>query len=154
MGDFSANAAKISDVCARLARGGADFAVFPECAVSGYPLGDLVGYNRFVEAAQDALASLAETLPIPAIVGCPRLDGGPAGARNSAYLLDGGKVSRICDKMLLPNYGALNDPRNFDPGAFAGSRKSREVGRVTICEDIWTLRRAHRAALRKFPEAA
>ena len=140
VGDFSANAAKISDACARLARGGADFAVFPECAVSGYPLGDLVGYGRFVEAAQAALSALAGTLPIPAIVGCPRLDGGPAGARNSAYLLDGGKVSRICDKMLLPNYGALNDSRNFDPGRDFGVAEicGKSVG-VTICEDIWTL---------------
>ena len=104
VGDFSANAAKISDACSRLARGGADFAVFPECAVSGYLLGDLVGYNRFVEAAQAALASLAETLPIPAIVGCPRLDGGPAG----------------------------NDLRGHLDAPVA----------------------AHRAALRKFPEAA
>ena len=138
-----------------LARGGADFAVFPECAVSGYPLGDLVGYNRFVEAAQAALASLAETLPIPAIVGCPRLDGGPAGARNSAYLLDGGKVSRICDKMLLPNRRAKR-PAQLRPRArFRGRGNLREVGRGDdLRGHLDAPVAAHRAALRKFPEAA
>lgn len=140
VGDFSANAAKISDACARLAALGAEFAVFPECAVSGYPIGDLAGYGKFLEAARAALDSLAETLPIPAIVGCPRPGAGPAGARNSAYLLEGGKAARICDKMLLPNYGALNDSRNFDPGSDFGVVEicGKAVG-VTVCEDIWTL---------------
>lgn len=40
----------------------------------------------------------------------------------------------------MPNYGALNDARIFDPGSDFGLVKIRgkSIG-VTICEDIWTI---------------
>lgn len=140
IGDFAANAEKIVNVCSALAADGAELAVFPECCVAGYPLKDLVFYSKFVEAAQAALDGLKGRLPIPAIVGCPRLDGGSVGVCNSAYLVDGRKIEKICDKHLLPNYGALNDARNFDSGKDFGLVEigGKKVG-VTICEDIWTL---------------
>ena len=140
IGDFSANAKKIEEACRSLAKDGAEFAVFPECCVSGYPLKDLASIKKFIESAQAALQSLSGKLPIPAIVGCPRLEHGSAGVRNSAYLIDGGSIKKICDKHLLPNYGALNDARIFDPGSDFGLVKIRgkSIG-VTICEDIWTI---------------
>lgn len=140
VGDFAANVKKIVATCAELAKEGAELAVFPECAVSGYPVKDLVVYNKFVEAAQNALDSLVGVLPIPTIVGCPRLSAGAVGVCNSAYLIDGAKLRKICDKHLLPNYGALNDARNFDSGKDFGLIElgGKTIG-VTICEDIWTL---------------
>ena len=92
IGDFSANAKKIEETCLSLAKDGAEFAVFPECCVSGYPLKDLASIKKFIESAQAALQSLSGKLPIPAIVGCPRLEHGSAGVRNSAYLIDGGSI--------------------------------------------------------------
>ena len=140
VGDFAANVKKIVDSCAALARDGAELAVFPECSVSGYPVKDLVAYKKFVEAAQQALDSLAGALPIPAIVGCPRVSCESVGVCNSAYLVEGSKIRKICDKHLLPNYGALNDARNFDSGRDFGLIEvgGKKIG-VTICEDIWTL---------------
>ena len=125
IGDFSANAKKIEEACRSLAKDGAEFAIFPECCVSGYPLKDLASIKKFIEGAQVALQSLSGKLPIPAIVGCPRLEHGSAGVRNSAYLIDGGSIKKICDKHLLPNYGALNDARIFDPGSDFGLVKIR-----------------------------
>ena len=49
VGDFEANAKKILTACESFAAQGADFAVFPESAISGYPIKDLVFYEKFVE---------------------------------------------------------------------------------------------------------
>lgn len=40
----------------------------------------------------------------------------------------------------MPNYGALNDARNFDSGKEFSivNFKGKNIG-ITICEDIWTL---------------
>lgn len=140
IGDFDGNIRKIQRACQKLASDGAEFAVFPECAVSGYPLKDLVFYDRFIAEAQEALTSLASALPIPAIVGCPRKCDGAIGYRNCAYWLESGKACAIYDKHLLPNYGALNDARNFDSGDgfCVVDFKGKKIG-LTICEDIWTL---------------
>jgi len=140
IGDFSANAEKILNACKSLAEQGAEFAVFPECSISGYPIKDLVFYDKFVDAAQEKLRELAPMLPIPAIVGCPRRCEGAVGYRNAAYWLEDGIVRKLCDKHLLPNYGALNDARNFDSGEefCVLEFKGKKIG-VTICEDIWTL---------------
>lgn len=140
VGDFEGNAQKILSACETFVRDGADFAVFPESAISGYPIKDLVFYGKFVDQAQRVLADLAAKLPLPALVGCPRRCGGSIGFSNSAYWIENGKIAAVCDKHLLPNYGALNDARNFDSGRdfcivdFGGKR----IG-ITICEDIWTL---------------
>ena len=140
IGDFEGNILKIRQICQKLAGLGAELAVFPECAVSGYPLKDLVFYDKFVDAAQDALHSLASSIPIPAIVGCPRKCEGAVGYRNSAYWLESGTVRAMYDKHLLPNYGALNDARNFDSGDgfCVVDFKGKKIG-LTVCEDIWTL---------------
>ena len=141
VGDFEGNAQKILTACEKFARDGADFAVFPESAVSGYPIKDLVFYGKFVDAAQKTLAELAKKLPLPTLVGCPRAcSDGSVGYRNSAYWLENGKAVAVCDKHLLPNYGALNDARNFDSGKEFSvvEFKGKRLG-ITICEDIWTL---------------
>ncbi len=140
IGDFGNNIEKIRRTCEKLAREGAEFAVFPECSVSGNPLKDLVFYDKFVEAAQDALHSLAASLPIPAVVGCPRRCAGAVGYRNSAYWIESGGIREVYDKHLLPNYGALNDARNFDSGEdfCVVEFKGKKIG-LTICEDIWTI---------------
>lgn len=65
VGDFEANAKKILTACESFAAQGADFAVFPESAISGYPIKDLVFYEKFVETAQKVLTSLASKLPLP-----------------------------------------------------------------------------------------
>lgn len=139
-GDFETNARKILETAAKLAEAGAEFAVFPECAISGYPLKDLTCYKKFVEAAQRKLREVAEKIAIPAVVGCPRLTDGAVGVANSAYWLENKTAKLVADKMLLPNYGAADDPRNFDAGDKLGfvEFKGRRIC-VTVCEDIWTV---------------
>jgi len=139
-GDISANAQKILRACDELSRSGADFAVFPEGAISGLPAKDFTFYKKFVELAQAALAEIASKAPLPLFVSCPRLCAGAAGVRIGAYLVEGGEAKLVCDKILLPNYGALNDPRNFDSGENFGVAElcGKRIA-LTVCEDIWTL---------------
>ena len=141
VGDFQANTQKIFQACEQFAKQGADFAVFPELAVSGLPMKDLVGYEKFVESAETALKELAPKLPLPALIGCPRLCDGAIGVRNSVFWIVDGKICDVFDKHLLPNYGALNDTRNFDSGDKIGciNFKDKKIG-ITICEDIWSLK--------------
>ena len=140
VGDFSGNVAKILAAAQKLAEGGADFAVFPECAVSGYPLKDLVFYEKFTTRTLDSLGEIAARAPLPILVGAPRRSGECVGNFNSAFWIDGGKFTPVCNKHLLPNYGALNDARNFDSGTEYGivEFKGKRIA-ITICEDIWTL---------------
>ncbi len=140
VGDIEGNAQKILNACEKFAKDGADFAVFPELTVSGTSLKDFVSYKKFVKKAEDTLRDFAKKLPLPAIVGCPRLAEGAAGIRNSAFWIENGEIKTVYDKQLLPNYGALNDPRNFDSGSeqLVINFKGKKIG-VTICEDIWTL---------------
>ena len=140
VGDFSGNVQKILLAAKKLADAGADFAVFPECAISGYPLKDLTLYKRFVDVAQQTLQEIVRSAPLPMIVGCPRLSSGAVGVCNSAYWIENNAIKAVADKSLLPNYGACNDSRTFDSATefcsvdFKGKRIA-----ITICEDIWTL---------------
>ncbi len=140
VGDFSGNVQKILQSAQMLSEQGADFAVFPECAISGYPLKDLLFYKRFVASAQNALQEIVLKAPLPMLVGCPRLSDGAIGVCNSVYWIENNSVKAVADKMLLPNYGACNDSRTFDSAKefCCVDFKGKRIG-ITICEDIWTL---------------
>ena len=140
VGDFEANCSKIIKACSELSKAGAELVIFPECTVSGYPMKDLIFYDGFVKKAQEYLNGLVGKLEIPAVLGCPRIAEGAIGYRNSAYLIVGDKLTLLCDKHLLTNYGAGNDARNFDSGKEFGifELNGKKIG-VSICEDIWSL---------------
>ncbi len=139
-GDFELNSKKILKAANQLASSGADFAVFPECTIVGCPLKDLTSYKKFVEKAQAHLLEIAKNAPLPMLVGSIRQSGGSVGIFNCAYWLENGEVKAVYDKHLLPNYGALNESRNFDSGESfcVVDFKGKKIG-ITICEDIWTL---------------
>lgn len=140
VGDFERNFEKILSASKTFAENGADFAVFPEGALTGYPLRDLTFYTKFVEKTQTYLQRLAEQTPLPILVGGVRKSGLNVGVFDSAFWLEDGKIKYTYDKILLPNYGTLNDPRNFDSGSdfLSFEFEGAKIG-ITVCEDIWTL---------------
>ncbi len=140
VGDFELNAEKILTASKKLAALGADFVVFPECSLVGAPLKDLTCYSKFVEKVQPALTELAKRAPLPILVGAVRKSEKSVGVFNSVFWLADGEVKAVFDKCLLPNYGALNEPRNFDAGesSLILEFKGKKIA-ITICEDIWTL---------------
>ncbi len=138
VGNIAANVSKIIET-AEHARDklGADMVVFPEQIVTGYPAEDLLLRADFIEAANNAIHQIADSVDgIALVVGFPEWADGKL--YNSAIVLHQG-VSLACyRKQALPNYGVFDERRYFTPGnqpcvfEFNGTF----IG-LTICEDVW-----------------
>jgi NAD+ synthase (glutamine-hydrolysing) len=153
VGDIGGNAALIRRRSGEAAAAGANLVLFPEQALTGYPVEDLVFRTSFVEASRRGLARLAADLAadglgdVAVVVGYLDADG-PAptsahavagrGPRNAAAVLLGGAVAATYYKHHLPNYGVFDEDRYFEPGT---SLTVVQLGGVdvalTICEDLW-----------------
>src|SRR5262249_9114860 len=146
IGDFDGNRGLILDATVEAERRGAELAIFPELAVSGYPPKDLLERPAFVAAAQASLSKLVDALAerrtrTAVLVGFPEPHASPGGGRglsNSAALIDGGAVAAVARKSLLPTYDVFDEWRYFDPAPVAEPIvfRGRRLG-VSICEDIW-----------------
>jgi NAD+ synthase (glutamine-hydrolysing) len=148
VGDLDGNAQNILDAM-RWAEGeGADVVVFPELALTGYPLADLVLRRDFVARAMDVLAELArQSGPVAAVVSTidripPRRswDTQARTAAISAAVLCDGEIRGIYHKVLLPNYETFDEARNFAPGGTPDKvwRIGGACAGVAICEDLWS----------------
>ncbi len=141
VGDISGNTAKIEAFARRAQDHGADLAVFPELAVTGYPPLDLLDKENFIDANLAALDKLAALrLDTGIVVGYAGRN--PAGKgkalTNSVALIHGGRVAAKRAKSLLPTYDIFDEARYFEPAA--DNRPLRFKGELiglTICEDIW-----------------
>ena len=115
-----------------------DIILAPEMFLSGYPIDDLVLRPDFMYSIEKHINKLADkTKTGPAIiVGAPRNDNGVL--RNSAFILDEGKIIGYRDKSKLPNEDEFYDNRQFVPGDLAGPILLRglKIG-IPICQDIW-----------------
>jgi NAD+ synthase (glutamine-hydrolysing) len=142
VGDFDRNSARILEIAAEAKARGAELAVFSELCLCGYLPLDLLERPDFIERNRAALAELAHTLPLPAIVGyagTPReTNGAGKNIANSAALIGNGRILFEQQKMLLPSYDVFDESRYFEPAREQStySLNGTELG-VTICEDIW-----------------
>jgi NAD+ synthase (glutamine-hydrolysing) len=141
VGDLSGNAKKIIEYTSRAKRFGCDLAVFPELAVTGYPLRDMVDNSEFVQKSQETLSYIAEKIPsdIAIIVGCVfGLDG--KRPYNAAYFISNNLVEFAQFKSLLPNYDVFDEQRNYSSGENTPKDivdfKGVKLG-ISICEDAW-----------------
>ena len=136
VGDIAGNEAKVREQLARAREAGAQLALFPELAVTGYPPEDLLLKEHFLADARAALERIAaDARGIVAVVGFPeRADD----AYNAAAVLADGGVHAIYRKVNLPNYGVFDELRYFQrgPGGAIIEVDGVKVG-LTICEDIW-----------------
>jgi NAD+ synthase (glutamine-hydrolysing) len=157
VGDLAGNSDKIVEWTMRAAEQGARVVVFPEMALTGYPVEDLALRKSFVDGSVAALGDLAAALAaegldgIAVVVGyldrrpeaMPRV-GVPAGSPlDAAAVLHGGSVAITSAKHHLPNYGVFDEFRYFVPGntlpvfrLTTGSGEAVDVA-VAICEDLW-----------------
>ncbi len=119
VGDPAANLRRALDTLGEAAARGARLVLFPELHLQGY-------------AADEAFASLAETVPGPSttalaeaaarhgtdvVMGMARRDAGfPHGVYNSAVLLDGSGVRAVYDKVHLGTFGPFREGCWFAPG--------------------------------------
>lgn len=149
VGDLDGNVRQMAEAYRRAEVAGADVALFPELAVTGYPPEDLLLKPGFVEHSQLALERLAASVDghCVAVVGwvegrrVPGADPHDAtdGPWNAAAVLHDGRIVGTYRKQALPNYGVFDEKRYFDPGP-AGQPLFRIAGvpaAVTVCEDMW-----------------
>jgi NAD+ synthase (glutamine-hydrolysing) len=147
VGGISANVDSAFESVIDAVSRGANLILFPEMAVTGYPIEDLATRPSFIHEAERAVADLAVRIAevghgaIPVVIGHPSLAAEPSGwaiAHNSASVLLDGKVAHRYHKHHLPNYSVFDEYRNFVPGnqlltfEYLGKQVS-----VLICEDIW-----------------
>jgi NAD+ synthase (glutamine-hydrolysing) len=138
VGDLAGNVEHIVSAIAVAEDAGADIAVFPELAVTGYPPEDLLLKPGFIADNLAALAKVAAaTDQCTAIVGFvdERLD-----LYNAAAICARGEVWGKYHKQLLPNYSVFDEQRYFAPGSGATALfgiGGVRVG-VSICEDAWS----------------
>ena len=157
VGDLAGNAEIIVEWTRRAAARGARVVVFPEMALTGYPVEDLALRASFVEASIATVRDVAERLSVEGLGGiavvvgyldrradlAPRT-GVPAGAPlDAAAVLHGGRVVITSAKHHLPNYGVFDEFRYFVPGNTlpvfrvpTGGGEAVDVA-VAICEDLW-----------------
>ena len=138
VGDLEGNAACILAALEQAEEAGADVALFPELALTGYPPEDLLLKPGFIEDNLEALHTIARrTGRCAAVLGFA--DSG-LDLYNAAAVCAEGEVQGVYRKRLLPNYAVFDEQRYFTPGSeplqlylIAGVR----VG-LSICEDIWS----------------
>jgi NAD+ synthase (glutamine-hydrolysing) len=138
VGDLEGNAALILAHAESAANNGAHVALFPEMALTGYPVEDLALRPSFQIASAKSIQVLAAVLPakLVSIVGyLDHINGAP---QNRVAVITEGKVVTTYTKCQLPNYGVFDEYRNFVPGdsTLVVRIHGIDVG-ILICEDLW-----------------
>ena len=138
VGDLEGNAALILAHAESAANNGAHIALFPEMALTGYPVEDLALRPSFQVASAKSIEVLAAALPhkLVSIVGyLDAINGAP---QNRVAVISGGKIVATYTKCQLPNYGVFDEYRNFVPGdsTLVVRIHGIDVG-ILICEDLW-----------------
>ncbi len=137
VGDLDGNRALILERLEQMKEAGADLALFPELATTGYPPEDLLlrpGFLRAAARSLDEIAAAAHGLVL--MVGAPHVVEGRL--FDALYVCAEGEVKAIVHKRLLPNYGVFDEKRYFEPGDEAVVYPVGSVAAgLTVCEDLW-----------------
>jgi len=141
VGDFAANRQKLIAGYEKARALGAEFVLAPELFLCGYPPRDLLLRADFVDANLAALAETAKSVgAIPLCAGYVDKNSERPGRalRNSAAVLQNGKIIWRTHKSLLPTYDVFDEDRYFEPAKSTAPFEfnGRKLG-ITICEDIW-----------------
>jgi NAD+ synthase (glutamine-hydrolysing) len=138
VGDVAGNTQRVIDTSAE-ARDHlkADFVMFPELSLCGYPPEDLLfhkGLRVQLAAAMDRVR--AEVNGITMMVGYPEY--ADDSIYNAAIVLRDGKTLTNYRKQELPNYAVFDEKRYFDHGRETRIIDLKGIRVATlICEDVW-----------------
>ncbi len=147
VGHLSGNSTKILEIAKRAQQAGAQIVLFPELALTGYPIEDLALSRDFLNASEQALKDLAKASHkaglggMTLVVGYPGFAENPSSwaiGANKAALISGGQISGNYAKHHLPNYSVFDEYRVFVPGQDLLTFEVNGMKFATvICEDIW-----------------
>jgi predicted amidohydrolase len=139
LGEVEANLALAADRLRAAAAEGAQLAVFPELALTGYLLSDLVPEVAML-AGDPRLAALSREAP-GMLVAIGFVEETPEHRyANSAALLRDGELLGLHRKLYLPTYGLFDEGRFTRPGdRIRTIPLGPPIGRLglSICEDFW-----------------
>ncbi|MFC7474363.1 NAD(+) synthase [Dankookia sp. GCM10030260] len=159
LADPATNAAAILEVARECDARGVAVSAFPELALSGYSIEDLLLQDALLEAVEAAAARLLEasrTLRPVLVVGAPVQHAGRI--YNTALVIHRGRLLGVVPKSYLPNYREFYEKRQVAPGDAAPTGEIRFAGEVApfaaallfaaedvpglilhteICEDFW-----------------
>ncbi len=146
-GDLDGNVAKILAAIEQAKSDRSDLVVFPEVITHGYTSQDWFQDPDIIARAHEPLEKIIPgTKGITAVVGTIRRNEEKHGRRiyNCAAVISDGKLVRLVDKTLLPEYDVFDDPRYFEPETdpngiveiFDRNGASHRLG-VVVCEDFW-----------------
>jgi NAD+ synthase (glutamine-hydrolysing) len=138
VGDLTGNVDRILAALHDAEAQGADLAVFPELAITGYPPEDLLLKPGFIADNCRALERVAGASGrCAAVVGFVDAE---RDLYNAAAVCVAGKIQAKYHKRNLPNYAVFDEQRYFAPGT--GASPLVEVGGVrvgvSICEDAFS----------------
>lgn len=157
--DVDFNLKSIRGLIRQARRQGVQILAFPEMAISGYSLGDLVQHQTLLTAAEKAMGSLVadkDAQSMLLMVGAPLLIAQKI--YNCAVMINQGRIIGVVPKSRLPNYKEFYDDRWFEPGDSAPADTAIIAGQevpfgtdllfkindnlsavigVEICEDLW-----------------
>ena len=157
--DVDSNVTEIIDLMKKARQEGVQALGFPELAITGYTLGDLVQHPALLTKAREGLGKiLAESAENPMIV----IVGMPLALEqkifNCAVVINAGHILGIVPKTFLPNYKEFYDERWFESGNNSHHNSVELAGQlspfgtdilfklkgidstllgVEICEDLW-----------------
>jgi NAD+ synthase (glutamine-hydrolysing) len=147
VGDLAGNSTQILEKVQQAQDLGSNLVLFPELALTGYPIEDLALSKDFLNDSGKALEALAKELAkrgqghIRVVVGHPALAKSPTSwaiGQNCASLIFDGKVQASYAKHHLPNYSVFDEYRVFVPGDQLLTFEIDGLRFATvICEDIW-----------------
>jgi predicted amidohydrolase len=139
LGEVDANLELLAGWLRRAAAEGVALTVFPELALTGYLLSDLVP-DVALRAEDPRLAELSRMVPGMAVVIGLIEESDDHRFFNSAVLLRDGEVIGVHRKVYLPTYGMFDEGRFTRPGDRIRTHPLGEpLGRVglSVCEDFW-----------------
>ncbi|WP_028312014.1 NAD(+) synthase [Derxia gummosa] len=159
LADPASNAAAVARLAQRCHDDGVALAVFPELALSGYAIDDLLLQDVLLDAVEAAVETLVEASShwrTLVLVGAPLRHGNRL--YNCAVAIQSGHLLGVVPKTYLPNYREFYEKRHFASGAgvagqtIAVGARSVPFGtdllfeahdlpgfvvHAEICEDVW-----------------
>ena len=157
--DPRANAAHVAELLRECAGEGVGVAVFPELALTGYSIEDLLLQEAVLDEVEDAVADLVAAsadLTTVCVVGAPLRHGNRL--LNCAVVIHRGAVLGVAPKSYLPTYREFYERRHFAPGDDRRGSSTTLAGQVVllgpdllftatdvpgltfhveVCEDLW-----------------
>ena len=141
VGDLEYNTRKIYKIIEN--HQNADLIIFPEMALTGYPLMDHIHDPLIQRQNKEAIQKIRKmnsraSIILGTFTGSSEIKEKIHPFYNSALLIKDGEIKEIIHKRLLPDYDIFNERRYFAFGnGFETSNINGVETGILICEDLW-----------------